>query len=279
MRHGDEHVHAHDLSRLRVLGSSGEPWNVDPWLWFCNVVGRGRCPVINYSGGTEVSGGIVAGNMLTAMRPCAFSGPCPGMDADVLDERGEALRGAVGELVVRSPWPGMTRGFWKDDARYLDTYWSRFPGIWVHGDWAEIDDDGLWYIRGRSDDTIKVAGKRLGPSEVESALVGHSSVAEAAAIGIPDPLKGEALVALVVLKPGVAESAELRDALSARIGNELGKALRPKAVEFVAELPKTRNAKVLRRVARAVYLGNDPGDLSSLENRSALAAIEAVRAH
>ena len=244
---------------MRVLGSSGEPWNVDPWQWFLDNVGGGRCPIINYSGGTEVSGGILSGNMLTPLNPCAFAGPCPGMDADVLDENGNSVRNQVGELVVRSPWPGMTRGFWRDRERYLETYWSRWLNIWVHGDWAEIGADGLWYIRGRSDDTIKLAGKRLGPAEVESALVAHPDVAEAAAIGVPDELKGEALVCFVVLRPGVADTDELRVALAARVTAEMGKALKPKAVLVIAELPKTRNAKVLRRVVRAVYLGTDPG--------------------
>ncbi|HEY8756616.1 MAG TPA: AMP-binding protein [Candidatus Dormibacteraeota bacterium] len=278
MRHGDEPAHAHDLSSLRVLGSSGEPWNVDPWQWFLDHIGGGRCPIINYSGGTEVSGGIVAGNMLTPLNPCAFAGPCPGMDADVLDENGNSVRGQVGELVVRSPWPGMTRGFWHDRERYLETYWSRWPDVWVHGDWAQIAEDGLWYIRGRSDDTIKLAGKRLGPAEVESALVADPGVAEAAAVGIPDAVKGEALVCFVVLKPGVDDSVELRAALSDRVSAEMGKALRPKAVLVIAELPKTRNAKVIRRIVRAVYLGNDPGDLSSLENPAAIEALEAARA-
>ncbi len=276
MRHGAEPARAHDLSSLRVLGSSGEPWNDGPWSWFLDNVGGGRCPIINYSGGTEVSGGILAGNMLTPLNPSAFAGPCPGMDADVLDEDGNSVRNEVGELVVRSPWPGMTRGFWHDRERYLETYWSRWLNIWVHGDWAEIGADGLWYIRGRSDDTIKLAGKRLGPAEVESALVAHPDVAEAAAIGVPDELKGEALVCFVVLKPGVDDTAELRDALAASVTAEMGKALRPKAVVVIAELPRTRNAKVLRRIVRAVYLGADPGDLSSLDNQSAIAALQAV---
>lgn len=277
MRHGEQPVGDHDLSSLRVLGSSGEPWNVDPWLWFLQRVGGGRCPIINYSGGTEVSGGILGGNMLTPLNPCAFAGPCPGMDADVLDENGKSVRGEVGELVVRSPWPGMTHGFWRDRERYLETYWSRWPGVWVHGDWAEIADDGLWYIRGRSDDTIKVAGKRLGPAEVESALVAHPAVAEAAAVGIPDPVKGEALLCFVVLQPGIEDSERLRSDLSDLVTAELGKALKPSAVLAISELPRTRNAKVLRRIVRAVYLGNDPGDLASLENHSALAALETVR--
>jgi acetyl-CoA synthetase len=277
MRHGDEPAQRHDLSSLRVLGSSGEPWNDAPWLWFLENIGQGRCPIINYSGGTEVSGGILGGNMLTPLNPCAFAGPCPGMDVDVLDENGHSVRGEVGELVVRSPWPGMTRGFWGDRQRYLETYWSRWPDVWVHGDWAEVAPDGLWYIRGRSDDTIKVAGKRLGPAEVESSLVAHPDVTEAAAIGVPDPVKGEALVCFVVLRPGVDDTDSLRHELSSRVTAEMGKALKPAAVVVVAELPKTRNAKVLRRIVRAVYLGNEPGDLSSLDNRSALSALDAVR--
>jgi acetyl-CoA synthetase len=277
MRSGDEPVLAHDLSSLRVLGSTGEPWNTDPWLWYQQKVGGGRLPVINYSGGTEISGGILAGNMLTPLQPCAFAGPCPGMAADIVDENGHSIRDRVGELVLRAPWPGMTQGFWRDRERYLETYWSRWPDVWVHGDWVEVDADGLWYIRGRSDDTIKVAGKRLGPAEVESALVAHNAVAEAAAIGVPDPLKGEALVVFVVLKPGVTDSPDLRAALARCVTDEMGKALAPHAVEIVSELPKTRNAKVLRRVVRSVYLGNEPGDLSSLENQSAIEALERVR--
>jgi acetyl-CoA synthetase len=278
MRHGDEPVAAHDLSSLRVLGSTGEPWNTDPWLWYQQKIGGGTLPVINYSGGTEISGGILAGNMLTPLQPCAFAGPCPGIAADVVDENGHSVRGVVGELVIRAPWPGMTHGFWQDRERYLDTYWSRWPDVWVHGDWVEVDADGLWYVRGRSDDTIKVAGKRLGPAEVESALVAHRAVAEAAAIGVPDPLKGEALVVFVVLKPGVTDSPELRSSLAHRVAEDLGKALAPHAVEIVSELPKTRNAKVIRRVIRSVYLGTDPGDLSSLENHSAIDAIARTRA-
>src|SRR5438067_9839986 len=192
--HGDEIVRRHDLSSLRKFASTGEPWNPDPWMWLFQNVGHGKLPIINYSGGTEISGGILMGNVLTPMKPCAFSGPLPGMAADVVDEDGKSVRRQVGELVIREPWIGMTRGFWKDAQRYIETYWSRFPDVWVHGDWAAVDDDGLWYILGRSDDTIKIAGKRVGPAEVESVLVAHSQVSEAAAIGVPDSIKGEALV-------------------------------------------------------------------------------------
>src|SRR2546428_5715827 len=195
MRAGEAPVRAHDKSSLFVLGSTGEPWNPDPWWWYFDNVGEKRCPIINYSGGTEISGGIVGCTTWTPLQPGSLIGPVPGMDADVVDERGRSVRGAVGELVIRRPWPGMTRGFWKDgpgdDSRYLSTYWSRLPNTWVHGDWARIDEEGYWYIEGRSDDTLKVAGKRVGPAEVESAAVAHTAVTEAAAVGGPHQRQSE----------------------------------------------------------------------------------------
>ncbi len=278
MGHGSEVPAHHDLSSLRILGGTGEPWNPEPFHWFFKHVGGSRIPIINYTGGTEISGGILCGNVITHLRPCSFAGPLPGMAADVLDADGSSVRGEVGELVIRNPWPGMTRGFWGDRERYIDTYWSRFEGVWVHGDWAYVDpDDGLWYVLGRSDDTIKVAGKRLGPAEVESVLVGHAAVAESAAIGVPDEMKGEALVCFVILRPGREANDALAAELQDLVATALGKPLRPKAVHFVVDLPRTRNAKILRRVVRSVYTGKDPGDLSSLENPSALAAIGATR--
>jgi acetyl-CoA synthetase len=276
MRYGHEPVRAHDLSSLRILGSTGEPWNPEPWKWFFDVVGRSRLPIINYSGGTEVSGGLVAGNVLTPLKPAAFAGPPPGIAADVVDDRGRPVRNQVGELIVRAPWIGMTRGFWNDPERYLQAYWSRFPDVWVHGDWAAIDEDGLWYILGRSDDTIKIAGKRLGPAEVESILVDDPAVLEAAAIGVPDEVKGQALVCFCVLRPGLAADAALTARLTALVVERLGKPLKPKAIEFVHDLPKTRNAKVMRRVIRAAYLGDEPGDLSALENPHAVDDIRTV---
>ena len=274
---GEQAPAGHDLSSLRVLGGTGEPWNPDPFQWFFRHVGGGRVPIVNYTGGTEISGGILSGNVLSPLRPCSFAGPLPGMVADVVDEEGRSVRGQVGELVIREPWPGMTRGFWGDRRRYLDTYWSRFGGLWVHGDWAYVAGDGLWYVLGRSDDTIKVAGKRLGPAEVESILVGQPSVAEAAAVGVPDELKGEVVACFVVLRPDFAAGPALADELKGAVAAALGKALAPSSVHFVADLPRTRNAKILRRVVRAVYLGQEPGDLSALENPSALPAIGAAR--
>jgi len=278
MRHGEDSVRAHDLSSLRILGSTGEPWNPEPWRWCFDVVGGGRVPIINYSGGTEVSGGLVSGNVLTPLKPAAFAGPPPGIAADVVDDQGRPVRNQVGELIVRAPWIGMTRGFWNDPDRYFQTYWARFPDVWVHGDWAAIDEDGLWYILGRSDDTIKIAGKRLGPAEVESVLVDDPAVLEAAAIGVPDEMKGQALVCFCVLRPGHAPNRDLTARLTALVIERLGKPLKPKAIEFVRDLPKTRNAKVMRRVIRAAYLGDAPGDLSSLENPQAVADIRAVAA-
>jgi acetyl-CoA synthetase len=272
MRHGDTPPRAHDMSSLRVLGSTGEPWNPEPWRWYFERVGGGRLPIINYSGGTEIAGGIVGCDPLHPLAPTAFSGPILGIAADVFDERGKSMlgTGAVGELVITAPWPGMTRGFWKDPQRYIDTYWSRWPNVWVHGDWVRADPDGFWYILGRSDDTVNVAGKRVGPAEVESALTTHPAVSEAAAIGVPDDLKGETIVCFVVLRPGHEPTdtlrASVRDAAIAR----LGKALAPEAVYVVGDLPKTRNAKVMRRVIRAKALGQDPGDISSLENPQAV---------
>ena len=275
-RHGDEIVHRHDLSSLRKFASTGEPWNPDPWMWLFQNVGRGKLPIINYSGGTEISGGIVMGNVLTPMKPCAFSGPLPGMAADVADENGKSVRGRVGELVIREPWIGMTRGFWRDPQRYIESYWSRWPDVWVHGDWAAIDEDGLWYILGRSDDTIKIAGKRVGPAEVESILVAHPQVSEAAAVGVPDPIKGEVLVCFCVLRKGVNGNVDLAAELKGNVARDLGKALAPHDVIFVADIPKTRNAKVMRRVARAAYLGEQLGDTSALENPASLEEIQRV---
>jgi acetyl-CoA synthetase len=276
MRHGTGPVRAHDLSSLRILGSTGEPWNPEPWRWFFEVVGRGRLPIINYSGGTEVSGGLVAGNVHTPLKPAAFAGPPPGIAADVVDDQGRPVRNQVGELVVRQPWIGMTRGFWNDPDRYVETYWSRFPDVWVHGDWAAIDDDGLWYILGRSDDTIKIAGKRLGPAEVESVLVDDPAVLEAAAIGVPDEMKGQALVCFCVLRQSHAADTALADRLKEFVARRLGKPLRPQAIWFVDDLPRTRNAKVMRRVIRSAYLGEPDGDLSALENPQAVEGIRAV---
>lgn len=277
MPHGAEWVLKHDFSALRIIGSTGEPWNPEPYMWLFEHAGNRRVPIINYAGGTEISGGILGCFPITPIKPCSFYGPIPGMAADCFDDNGQTVRGEVGELVVTQPWPGMTAGFWKDDERYLETYWSRWPNVWVHGDWSYVDADGFWFIHGRSDDTLKLAGKRVGPAEIESVLVGHPAVNEAAAIGVPHDVKGESVICFAVLRPNVTGSDALRTELIDRVTQAMGRAIRPERVLFVRELPKTRSAKIMRRVIRATYLGREPGDLSSLENPGGVQAItEAV---
>ena len=276
MAHGDEPVRAHDLSGLRILASTGEPWNEVPWRWFFDVVGASRCPVVNISGGTEVGACFLSPHVVRPLSPCSLGGPALGMAMDVFDDAGHPVRGQVGELVCTKPWPGMTRGLWKDPDRYLETYWSRWPDVWWHGDFASVSDDGQWFLHGRSDDTIKVAGKRLGPAEVETVLVAHDAVLEAAAIGVPDDVKGEALWVFVVVAPGAVADDALRAELTALVARHLGPSFRPSVVRFTTALPKTRSAKILRRAIRAVATGMPPGDLSGLEDAGALDAISAA---
>ena len=272
--HGAGPVEAADRSSLRAIGSTGSPWDPESWTWCFETVLDGEKPILNYSGGTEISGGILCGNFLEPLKPAAFSGPVPGMDADVLDDSGEPVREAVGELAIRQPWIGMTRGFWGEDERYLNAYWRRFEDIWVHGDFAAIDADGLWYILGRSDDTINVAGKRLGPAEIEALLNAHSVVAESAAVGVPHEVKGQEVVAFVVVESGYQTTDDLRDELMQVVVEEMGKPLKPREILFTEALPKTRNAKIMRRLIRAAYLGDDLGDTSSLEDPSTVEAIQ-----
>jgi len=294
---GDELPKKHDLTSLRAFASTGEPWNPAPWWWLFEKVGNSKLPIINYSGGTEIAGGILMGNPLLPIKPCSFPAPCPGMDVDILDENGKPVKaGEVGELVIKQPWIGMARGFWQEKERYLETYWRRFKNIWVHGDWAMRDKDGHWFILGRSDDTLKVAGKRVGPSEVESLLIAHPLVTEAAVIGVPDETKGTAMVAFCVVSSGFPQSRKaakdekpetrpvrggssdtLERELKSLVSRDMGKPLAPSKIHFVSALPKTRNAKVMRRVIRSAYLGDDPGDLSALENPAVVDEIRKSR--
>jgi acetyl-CoA synthetase len=281
--HGDGPVRDHDRRSLRVLGSTGEPWNPAPWTWLFETAGEGRLPIVNYTGGTEVSGGILGATPLRPIRPTSFNGPCVGMAADVVDPTGRPVADEVGELAIRAPWPGMTRGFWggtpADRERYLEAYWRRLPGTWVHGDWAARDADGFWYLYGRSDDTLKIAGKRVGPAELEAVAVAHPALVEAAAIGVPDELRGEVAVLLVVVRRDArVEPQTLAREVGDRVADGLGKPLRPAAVVIVPDLPRTRSGKIMRRVARAAWLGLDPGDLSALENADAFTVIAALGA-
>jgi acetyl-CoA synthetase len=260
-----------ELSSLRAVTTTGEPWNRGPYDWLNeHVCGAGRIPIVNISGGTEVGACFLSVSLLAPTKPCSLGFPALGQDMDVFDDEGRPLRGEVGELVCKRAWPGMTRGIWGDPERYLDTYWRRFPGVWTHGDWASVDEDGYWFLHGRSDDTLNIAGKRIGPAELESAAVNHPAVAEAAAIGVPHEVKGEVVWLFCVLRPGASQDP---DGVARAVTDELGKAFKPERVVFVPALPKTRSAKIVRRAVRAKALGQDPGDLSTLENPESLEAI------
>jgi acetyl-CoA synthetase len=269
---GEPHA---DLSSLRVFCTTGEPWNPGPYRWLHERAGGSRVPIANISGGTEVGACFLTTVLTEPIKPVALGFPALGLDMDVVDAEGNSVRGEVGELVCRRPWPGMTRGIWGDDERYLDTYWRRFPGVWTHGDWASVDEDGYWSLHGRSDDTLNIAGKRIGPAELESAALASDIVAEAAAVGVPDEVKGEVAWIFCVALPGNEPDGErVADAVSAA----LGKAFRPDRILWVGALPKTRSAKIVRRAVRAKALGTDPGDISSLENPESLEEIaDAVR--
>jgi acetyl-CoA synthetase len=260
-----------DLSSLRAVTTTGEPWNRGPYDWLNrHVCGDGRIPIVNISGGTEVGACFLAVTPMAPTKPCSLGFPALGQDMDIFDDAGRPLRGEVGELVCKRPWPGMTRGIWGDPERYLETYWQRFPGVWTHGDWASVDEDGYWFLHGRSDDTLNIAGKRIGPSELESAAVNHPAVVEAAAIGVPHDVKGEVAWLFCVLGPGSEATA---DDVARAVTDELGKAFKPERIVFVSALPKTRSAKVVRRAVRAAALREDPGDLSTLENPDVLEEI------
>ncbi|MFT3976870.1 MAG: AMP-binding protein [Sphingomonas bacterium] len=253
---------AADLSTLRAFASTGEAWDMPTWHWLFGTIGGGRLPILNYSGGTETGGGILSCYTIAPQSPGSFSGPLPGMAVEVLDAEGAPTDG-IGELALLNTWPGMTHGFRGDDARYLETYWSRWPDVWVHGDLASVDGDGYWHIHGRSDDTLKIGGRRVGPAEIESAFVGIHGVAEAAVVGVPDAMRGQRIVAFVQMRDdAVGASAE---ALGAAILAAVGKGMAPSEIHIVPALPKTRNGKIMRRLIRARYLGEPAGDLSALD--------------
>lgn len=269
-------VEAHDLSGLRITASTGEPWTPEAWEWFRITVRRGgEVPLLNYSGGTEIGGGILGTSLLHRdLPPCAFGGPLPGMRAVALGEDGAPIHpSAVGELALAGPSIGLTRGLWNDPQRYLDSYWSARPGVWMHGDFVSIDEDGHWYLHGRSDDTIKIAGKRTGPAEVEALLLGTGLVAEAAAVGIDDPVKGQAVACACVPANGVPTDEAIVGVLRDAVAGGLGSSFRPKRIVFVPDLPKTRTMKLMRRVVRAAFEGKPAGDLSGLVNPEAVEAL------
>lgn len=266
MRYGEE-VEAYDLSSLRITTSGGEAWTETPWRWFFEHVCKRRIPIINISGGTEVGGCIFTGTPNHPMNPGSFSRPALGVGADIVDMAGKRVAdGEVGELVLRHSSIGLTKSLWKADARYLENYWSTIPGLWVHGDFAMRGHDGLYYILGRSDDTIKISGKRTGPAELEGILIQTGKIAEAAVFGIPHAIKGSAIVCACVPMPGVDRAGGLADELSAALVRGMGASYRPERVLLLDDLPRTRNMKIMRRVLRAVFENRDPGDLSALAN-------------
>jgi acetyl-CoA synthetase len=276
MRYGDQEVEGFDLSSLRITCSGGEAWTEAPWRWFFAHACKGRLPFLNIVGGTEVGGCNLLGTLHHPLRPGSFGARGLGAGVDIVDDQGRtAAPGQVGELVLRNPNIGMTRSLWRADQRYLDSYWRTLPGVWVHGDFAMRDEDGLFYILGRSDDTLKISGKRTGPSEIETLLANTGRVSEAAVVGVPDQIKGSAIVCVCVPMPGVAADAALEAELAQAVVDGMGASYRPRDVILVSDLPKTRNMKVMRRVVRAVYRGEPPGDLSSLVNPEAVDELRA----
>ncbi|WP_101831551.1 AMP-binding protein [Frankia canadensis] len=280
LRTAAEGLPTQDLSSVRVLGSTGEPWDPESYEWLARDVFTERVPVVNFSGGTEVGGSFLSPYPVEDIASCSLGGPALGMDVDVVDDNGHPLRGAIGELVCRQPWPAMTQGVWRDDRRYLETYWSTFPDMWRQGDFALVDEHGDWYLLGRSDDVMNVAGKRVAPAEIEAVLAADPAVAESAVVGIPDPTKNEAVWAFWVAHPNYSEGScptgeRVARRLRERVASQVGKPFAPSQVVRVEALPKTRSAKILRRAVRAAVLGTDAGDLSGAENPE---AVEAIRA-
>lgn len=261
----------HDISSVRSFASTGEGWDTPTWCWLFSDVGGGTRPIVNYSGGTETGGGILVGYPFLPMAAGGFNGPLPGMDVAVLDQAGASVVGAVGELAVLNTWPGMTHAFWGDTVRYLETYWNQFDGVWVHGDLAEVHPDGTWQLHGRSDDTIKVSGRRVGPSEIEAALLRDSRVLEAAVIGVPDEMRGQRVVAFAVVRDDADP-----DDLKAKALHNVGKSFAP-SLHFVHSLPKTKNGKIMRRAIRARHLCEPAGDLSALEPTTPLEDIPTIQ--
>ena len=260
------------LSRVRAFASTGEAWDAPTWRWLFHEVGESHRPIINYSGGTEVGGGILNAYPFLPMAEAAFNGPVLGMDTAVLDSDGKPVVGQVGELCVLNTWPGMTHAFWHDRERYLETYWNQWKDVWLHGDLASVDEEGNWRVHGRSDDTIKISGRRVGPAEIEAGLLKDRRIVEAAAIGAPDARHGQRVVAFVVLSDDLADQADLAAAALRNVGRSFSPEL-----HVVPTLPKTKNGKIMRRAIRSRYLGEPSGDLSSLDPATPLEDIPTAK--
>ncbi len=266
MRFGESWPNRHDLSSLRLLGTVGEPINPEAWRWYHRVIGKGRCPIIDTWWQTETGMFMITPLPVTNLKPGSATRPFPGQEADVYDEHGNPVKpGEEGYLVLKKPWPAMLRTIYNDPDRYVQQYWSKYPGVYFTGDSARKDEDGYFWIIGRVDDVIKVSGYRLGTAEVESALVSHPAVAEAAAIGLPHEVKGQAIYAYVILKAGREPSNTLAEELRQHVAHEMGPIAKPEKITFVDKLPKTRSGKIMRRVLKARAQGLAEGDITTLE--------------
>ena len=274
MRFGDEFPKKCDLSTLRLLGSVGEPINPEAWVWYYNIIGNKKCQIMDTWWQTETGNFMISPTPITALKPGTATKPLPGIQADIFNENAESITNRGGALVIKAPWPSMLRTLYKDPDRYKEVYWSKFPGVYLAGDVTRKDDDGYFWIQGRSDDVVNISGHRLGTMEVESALVSHKSVAEAAAVGVPHELKGESLKVYVVLNVGVTPSAELKTELKKWVGTEIGPIARPDDICFVEDLPKTRSGKIMRRVIKAKAKGEPVGDISTLANPEAVDGLD-----
>ncbi|AXF05578.1 AMP-binding protein [Paraburkholderia hospita] len=268
-----------DVSTVRLLITAGEGIDPEHFVWFQKAFGGGIAPVINYTGGTEVSGALLSSVVVKPISPAGFNTASPSVAADVINLEGASITGEIGELAIHQPFVGMTHSFWQDDDRYLDSYWRTVPGTWVHGDLATRREDGTWFLLGRSDDTIKLAGKRVGPAEIEEVLLEVPEIAEVAAIGVDDAVKGQKLVVFVIPTPEWRGTAsDLERTVSAHVDVRLGRPFRPSAIHLVTQLPKTRSSKIMRRAIRSVYSGMPSGDLSALDNPAALDEIRLAAA-
>ena len=275
MKWGTEHPGRHDLSSLRLLGSVGEPINPEAWIWYHTHIGGGRCPIVDTWWQTE-TGGIMITPLpgVTTTKPGSATTPFPGITADLVDGAGTVVSKGGGFLTLRDPWPGMLRTIYRDDQRYRDTYWARFPGRYFAGDGAKLDEDGYWWILGRVDDVLNVAGHRIGTMEVESALVEHPAVAEAAVVGRAHDLKGQALAAFVTLKDGQQASPGLKDDLKAHVTRKIGAIARPDDIFFSADLPKTRSGKIMRRLLKDIAEGRALGDTTTLADPNVVSRLK-----
>jgi len=280
MRHGTNCIEKHDLSSLKVLGTVGEVINPEVWEWYSEHIGGGRCPVIDTWWQTETGGFMISPSMadLVELKPGSATFPLPGIIADVVDEHGNSVPpDTKGYLVINYPWPGMLMGVYGDDERYKHVYWSKFPGRYYPGDFATKDNDGYFWLLGRSDEVLNVAGHMLGTAEIESAAVAAFSVAEAAVVGVPDEIKGEAIVLFVTLRSGVEPNDDTKREIVESIRHLMGPIAKPREMYFVDSLPKTRSGKIMRRILKAIARGEDIGDVSTLENEASVATIRPHR--